>query len=343
MTKKTSKKPARRPAKQPANKTAAKKTTGKKKAAPAKKPAKKPAAQKAAPKRAPAKKAGRAGARKGQPKARRRGPTMAERADKFALYQRSVQSPGVDIAFFDAEFRKHRGRPPLSVREDFCGTALFAVEWCKSDPRRTALGIDLDGPTLDWGRAHTLAAAPPDAAARVTLVQTDVRDTTLAPVDLIVAMNFSYCIFKTRDELRGYFAAARENLVADGVLALEVYGGTEAVVALTDERELRGGVTYVWEQEKFNPIDHHTLCHISWRFRDGSELRRAFTYDWRLWTLPELGELLREAGFSEVKYYFERVETEDEDDEYATGTGEFVEQTEIENQEAWLGYVLALK
>lgn len=297
--------------------------------------------KKTAKKPAPARPKKKAAAKKKA--ARKPRPTLADRADKFALYQRSVQSPGVDIAFFDAEFKKHRGRAPLAVREDFCGTALFSAEWCKSDPRRTALGVDLDGPTLDWGRAHTLAAAPPEAAARVTLAQADVRDTSLPRADLIVAMNFSYCVFKTRDELRGYLAAARQNLVDDGVFALEVYGGTEAVVELTDERELRGGMTYVWEQEKFNPIDHHTLCHISWRFKDGSELRRAFTYDWRLWTLPELGELLREAGFSDVRFYFERVEAEDDDDDYMTGTGDFVEHVEIENQEAWLGYVLALK
>ena len=294
---------------------------------PAKKPAKKVAAKS---KKAPA-------------IAKKPRLTLADRADKFALYQRSVQSPGVDIAFFDAEFRKHRGRVPLKVREDFCGTALFSAEWCKTDPQRTALGVDLDGPTLEWGRMHTLAGAPPDAVERVTLAQADVRDTTLGQSDLIVAMNFSYCVFKTRDELRAYLAAARENLVEDGVFALEVYGGTEAIVELTDERELRGGLTYVWEQEKFNPITHHTVCHISWRFRDGSELRRAFTYDWRLWTLPELGEILHEAGFSDVRFYFERVEAEDDDDEYMTGTGDFVEHTEIENQEAWLGYVLALK
>lgn len=306
-------------------------------------PGKKPATTTPAGKKAGAKTTARKSGKADKPPARRKGPTLAERADKFALYQRSVQSPTVDIAFFDAEFRKLRGRQPLSVREDFCGTFLFSVEWCKSDPRRTAVGVDLDGPTLDWGRAHTLAAAPPDAAARVLLAQADVRDTTLPPVDLIVAMNFSYCIFKTRDDLRSYFAAAHKNLVADGVMALEVYGGTEAVVELVDERELKGGLTYVWEQEKFNPIDHHTLCHITWRFKDGSELRHAFTYDWRLWSLPELGEVLREAGFSEVRFYFERVEAEDEDDEYMTGTGEFEPHTEIENQEAWLGYVLALK
>ncbi|WP_434420472.1 class I SAM-dependent methyltransferase [Nannocystis pusilla] len=308
----------------------------------AKPPAKKSSSKQ--PPKKPAKTQAKSAAKK-KPKqpGRKPGPTLAESADKFALYQRSVQSPTVDIEFFDAEFQKHRGRVPLSVREDFCGTALFSVEWCKSDARRTALGVDLDGPTLEWGRTHTFAAAPPDAVERVTLAQADVRDTSLPAVDLIVAMNFSYCIFKTREELRGYFAAARKNLVDDGVFALEVYGGTEAVVELSDERELRGGLTYVWEQEKFNPINHHTLCHITWKFRDGSQLYRAFTYDWRLWTLPELGELLREAGFSEVKFYFERVEADEDDDEYLTGTGEFVEHTEIENQEAWLGYVVALK
>ena len=173
---------------------------------PAKKPAKKVAAKS---KKAPA-------------IAKKPRLTLADRADKFALYQRSVQSPGVDIAFFDAEFRKHRGRVPLKVREDFCGTALFSAEWCKTDPQRTALGVDLDGPTLEWGRTHTLAAAPPDAAERVTLAQADVRDTTLGKSDLIVAMNFSYCVFKAREDLRGYFAAARENLEDDGVFALEV-------------------------------------------------------------------------------------------------------------------------
>ncbi len=118
----------------------------------------------------------------------------------------SVQSPGVDIEFFDAEFQKHRGRgAPLSVREDFCGTALFSAEWCKSDRARTALGVDLDGPTLGLGpRATPSPLAPLDAAERVTLAQADVRDTRLArgrPDRM--AMNFSYCVFKTREELRG--------------------------------------------------------------------------------------------------------------------------------------------
>ncbi len=268
-------------------------------------------------------------------------PTLAQRADKHALYQVSVQSPGVDIEFFEAEFAKYRGRKPLRLREDFCGTALLSTEWCKTDPKRTALGVDLDAATLAWGRARNLEPAGPDVARRVKLAQADVRETRFAKVDLTLAMNFSYCVFQTRDELAAYFAAARAGLVRDGVLALEVYGGTESMSVMTEERPVRGA-TYIWEQEKFSPIDHHTVCHISWRFKDDSTLERAFTYDWRLWTLPELRELMLGAGFKEVKFYFERVDG-DEDDEYLTGTGEFIERTEIDNQEAWLAYVIALK
>ena len=269
-------------------------------------------------------------------------PTLAERADKHALYQVSVQSPGVDIEFFEAEFARYRGRKPLRLREDFCGTALLSTAWCKSDPKRTALGVDLDGATLEWGRVHNLEPAGPEVAKRVKLAQADVRETRFQKVDLTLAMNFSYCVFHTRDQLQEYFAAAREGLVRDGVLALEVYGGTESMSVMSEERPVKGGATYIWEQEKFSPIDHHTLCHISWRFKDDSVLTRAFTYDWRLWTLPELRELLLAAGFKQVKIYFERVDG-DEDDEFLTGTGEFIEQTEIDNQEAWLAYVIALK
>lgn len=30
-------------------------------------------------------------------------------------------------------------------------------------------------------------------------------------------------------------------------------------------------------------------------------LRRAFRYDWRLWTIPELAEMLEEAGFDSMR------------------------------------------
>ena len=51
----------------------------------------------------------------------------AATADKHDLYQRSVQDPEIEIAFLQRVYRKTFGRTPLSLREDFCGTALFCA------------------------------------------------------------------------------------------------------------------------------------------------------------------------------------------------------------------------
>ncbi|MEJ2380885.1 MAG: class I SAM-dependent methyltransferase, partial [Gammaproteobacteria bacterium] len=111
---------------------------------------------------------------------------------------------------------------------------------------------------------------------------------------------------------------------------------------LEEEREIDGDIaSYVWEQEKFNPVTNETVCHIHFAFADGSRLDRAFTYEWRLWSLPELGELLGEAGFSRVHVFWEEFEDTDEDDEYLQGTGRYTEVTEVENQESWIAYIFA--
>jgi len=269
-------------------------------------------------------------------------PSLAERADIHDLYQRSVQSPEADCEFFAATFEALRGRPPRRLREDFCGTGYMATTWCKGHPKRSAVGVDLDAATLEWGRARNVAPAGPEVASRVTLLHGDVREVSTALADMTCAMNFSFCVFKTRAELRAYFEAVRRGLRADGVFLAEIYGGTEAIDVLEEEREV-GPHTYVWEQERYDPIDHSTTCHISFTMSDGSKIERAFTYEWRLWSLPELRELLLEAGFREVKIFWEEVGPDEDDEEMLRGTGTYVELRSLdENQESWLAYVIAL-
>jgi hypothetical protein len=261
-------------------------------------------------------------------------PTMASKADRHALYQGSVQVPEADIEIFDSIFRKIRGRRPMSMREDFCGTAFLSCTWVASHPKRTAIGVDLDRPTLDWGEAHNVAKLTAAQRKRLELIQADVLDGRGSKCELTCALNFSYSVFKTREMLCRYFEAARERLTDDGVFITELYGGTEAIIELTEERRCKNFV-YVWEQARFNPITHETLCHIHFKFADKSRIDRAFTYDWRLWTLPELRELLLEAGFRKVEVWWESV---DEDGE---GTGEYHPTEYEENQESWLTYVVA--
>ena len=266
---------------------------------------------------------------------RKRPKARPVEADRHLLYQEAVQAPAADIELFEEIYREHRGAVPMALREDFCGTALISSQWVSSRKGRTALAIDLDRETLDWGRERNVAAL--GARARhVELVHADVREMRQPRVDLACAMNFSFCVLKRRPQLQAYLAAVLDGLRDDGVLILELYGGTEAIVALEERREVDDFV-YVWEQESFNPITHETVCHIHFELPDGRRLRKAFTYDWRLWSIPELRDALSEVGFSDVAVYWEQV------DEDGDGTGEYQRTDCEENQEGWLVYVVGLK
>lgn len=265
--------------------------------------------------------------------------TLAMKADPHRLYQVSVQSPDADIDFFAQEFVKIRKREPMILREDFCGTALLSTRWCKSHTKRTAVGVDLCASTLAWGRTHNLKAQRVEK--RVQLIEADVRSAKTPKVDITCAMNFSFCVFKTRSDFLAYLRSALLGLKDDGILVLELCGGTEAEQALEFERPVED-FTYIWEQAKYNPIDHATLCHIHFAFRDGSRLDKAFTYDWRLWTIPEIRELLAEAGFRESRVYWEQVAEDEDDPDTLKGTGEYLEVSEVENQSSWLVYILGI-
>ena len=77
------------------------------------------------------------------------------------------------------------------------------------------------------------------------------------------------------------------------------------------------------------------LCHIDFRFPDGSKIEKAFTYDWRLWTLPELQELLTEAGFSRVTVWWEGTGKD------GRGNGVFTPETRGEADAGWVAYLIA--
>ena len=241
----------------------------------------------------------------------------ARNADRYALYQEAVQSPEDDFGFLRRIYRKHAGREPLHLREDFCGTALLSATWVQRSKRHTAEGFDLDPKPLAWGRKHNLATIG-KAAERVTLHQEDVRSPGLRKADLRLAQNFSYYVFQTRKELVGYFRAARASLAKDGMFAVDVYGGTEAMAEVSEGKALSRGARYVWEQNCFYPGTGEYLCFIHFKFRDGSKLRRCFRYEWRYWSIVEVREALEDAGFRHVDAYFEQTDRPD-----GEGNGKF--------------------
>jgi hypothetical protein len=264
------------------------------------------------------------------------------------LYEASVQNVDTDLDFAKRVYAKHRKRKPLTLREDFCGTAKLACKWVARNKHHQAWGIDFHQPTLDWGVQYNVAELSEEQQKRLHLICGNVLEAKTPSVDMALALNFSFCVFKQRETLLSYFKAVHKSLNAEGLFVMDIYGGTESVTAKSDDiREIPGFITpegikisdfdYLWEQAEYNPINHHTTCHIHFKVPGYGSINKAFTYDWRLWTLPEIQEILLEAGFSKAEVYLHDFDDEGESDEI------FRLRKTYENVQGWVAYIVGVK
>ena len=260
----------------------------------------------------------------------------ASTSDIHDLYERSVQEPLAECQFIDEVWKELRSRRARTVREDFCGTAAVAMEWVKYRRGNECWAVDLDPAVLEWAMKKVPDRLTPSQRCRLHLIRGDVRTAPAPHVDTVLALNFSYFLFKTRDALRRYFRAVHRHLVRDGIFIADAYGGTEAFAEMEEEKDL-DGFTYVWDQQRYNPITGDALNYIHFRFPDGTKIRRAFTYDWRLWTLPELKELLIESGFRRASVWWEGTDRKGE------GNGIFKPSSEGDACSGWIAYIVAEK
>ena len=164
-------------------------------------------------------------------------------------------------------------------------------------------------------------------------LEEDVLAAKSIKADVVCAFNFSYFIFKNRPKLLQYFKSVRQGLNKQGVFFIDLFGGPLSQKLVTDRKKMKN-LTYYWECQHFNPITAE--CTFAIHFKDKTKkYNNVFTYDWRLWTMPELVELMQEAGFSRVMTYWEG------DDDEGGGNGEFTPMTVAENCEAWVAYIAA--
>jgi hypothetical protein len=260
---------------------------------------------------------------------------LASEADRHHLYQESVQDTETEIDFIQETWEALRQRPAELLREDFCGTANTASEWVRRDAGHYAIGVDLDEEVLEWGELNNLSNLDDDQRSRIQLLHENVLHTDPGLADIVLAMNFSYYLFLTREELLEYFRCVHAGLMDDGILFLDAYGGYDAPREIEEKRECEG-FTYIWEQASFNPIDASMTCHIHFEFPDRSRLDKAFSYHWRLWTLPEIRDLLIDAGFSDVTIYWEGT-----DEENNEGNGIYEPADTGDADPGWVCYVVA--
>jgi SAM-dependent methyltransferase len=276
---------------------------------------------------------------------------------KLSLYRRAVQHPPAEADFLHRAYRHHNRSLPLLLREDFAGSCAVAAAWVAMDPEHQAMAVESHGPTARWAE-RTAKREMGDAADDLHIVEADVLEVDGPKVDITCALNFSTFIYHDRAALKQYFQSARRGLKRNGVLILDAYGGPGAIRVGTQTRRVPGeappdvppdfspdspaapqpGFTYHWEQRTFDPITHRTECRIHFTLADGTHLRSAFIYRWRLWTLPELTEIMLESGFKKAEAWCDTY-----DPATATSDGVYRPTRQMPAREDWVAYVVGVR
>lgn len=260
--------------------------------------------------------------------------------DRYDYYRRAVQSPEVDVRFLRDTYREITNREPVSLREDFCGTFAISCEWAKLSPKYRAYGVDIDNEPILYGLTHNLAVLPKSVRDRVQVQQDNVLNPGLPRVDIVSAMNFSHYVFKERSLMKSYFHNAHATLNVGGLFIIDCFGGPACEKESREETPHKG-FTYIWEQVSYDPVSSEALFHIHFKVKDASgrmvRHNNAFTYDWRMWSIPELREMMMETGFRKTHVYWEGTTRNGE------GDGIFSRVEQGEECEAWVAYVVGEK
>jgi hypothetical protein len=262
--------------------------------------------------------------------------------DKYHFYELAVQSPEVHVDWILnawSDLRREGAQPGL-LREDFCGTFAISCEWIRRSERHRSLGLDVDPEPIRWGKKSHAARLTQEQASRLDIRLANVQTVTRPLADVIFGGNFSFFIFHERKELLKYFRAAHRSLSPRGLMMLEMAGGPGMIESTREKKTVNArqpsAFQYIWHQKSFDPIQQRGQYAIHFKTKQDGFLNDAFTYDWRLWSIPEVRDALLESGFSRVHVYWEKSQR-------GEGTGDYVRMQEGDNAYSWIAYVVAEK
>lgn len=256
--------------------------------------------------------------------------------EKYFHYLNSAQAPAGDAHVLAGLYRRYTKRAAKSMTEDFCGTAALCCEWVKAGADRVALGVDLDPEPLSFGQRYLLTELSNGQRKRITLKKANVLSVKERS-DIVCALNFSYSIIHTRSKMLAYFRGVRARLNAGGIFVLDNFGGSEYLHPRLEKRRC-GTLGYQWEMKRFDVMWNIGDFAIHFKPKGKPAQRDAFTYHWRMWSIPELRDLLVDAGFKDVHIHWEGTAP----DGYGNGVYREVKKVN-EHCLSWVCYVVARK
>lgn len=255
--------------------------------------------------------------------------------NRYDLYEAAVQAPARQVRFLEAI---HGGSPRV-LGEEFSGPASLGRAWVSRHERRRAVCVDVDPEPLAHAR-RLLQELPPDAARRVDLREADVLEVD-DPADVIATLNFCVCEWHTRQQCVDYLRHVRARLLPGGVFVADLLGGPEALTVGAFEEEKTtplGTFNYTWEQRRVNALTRRVESAIHFRLPSGEELRDAFHYDWRLWSIPELRDAMHDAGFATIEIYTNFADVDEAGDLSVRALADAEGEREL--AEDWVVYVV---
>ncbi|KAJ2800901.1 hypothetical protein H4R20_003886, partial [Coemansia guatemalensis] len=245
-----------------------------------------------------------AGGHRKQKASKQRPKTMAEMADKHQLYMQAVQNPRKEVRNLDSIYRTlsarylnhaehqkdddplfYQRRGAMTLREDFCGTAVLCAEWvrARSVPDRRAYGVDIDAEVIDYAWKHVLYSSDSDNDSRARVICGDVmdvhaRDTApgssdimwIPRVDVIAAFNFSVCYFHQRNDLVRYLQHSLANLNDFGLFFCDIFGGSEITQPLVSRVRDLGSFKYLFRQHNYDLCTNTVQISLGFKMKDGS-------------------------------------------------------------------------
>ena len=258
--------------------------------------------------------------------------------DKYHYYLKSVQSPANDVRFIRKTYKELKAKAPTTFAEDFCGTFQLCCEWVRLQKNHRAFCVDLDPEPLAYGKANHLTKLTYEQQQRLQVMQSNVLNPDLPKSDIIAAMNFSYFLFKQRAQLKEYFSRSYERVEKDGIFLIDAFGGPLCCEPNEEETvHEEDDFSYFWDQDHYDPVNNHAIFYIHFKRKGEKKREKVFAYDWRMWSIPELRDLLEEVGFKRVHVYWEGTSKDGE------GNGIFRRVKKGESCQAWVCYLVAEK